>query len=240
MVIMKKNYIYIAISLGLILAFSQSVSAETISDDTGDVAHWKYTGTTWGWDLNYEGKSNVDIKELSYTVEGEQVTLTMEVVGTITDSELVSYWTYLNTSDSNYWLIWTNGEGSGMAISTEEGSFEMDFEPEITASGSKLSATFDVIGTFSSDVVLWGWAAEYTTSGNITNEWWGDWAPNSNSPFYGDQPETPDDDDDENGNSGESPDGNESDDNNGGTPGFELLTLFVALIAIIILIRKRK
>jgi hypothetical protein len=244
---MKRNYIYITISLIVVIAFSQFVSAEGHSDITGDVAHWKYTGTTWNWDLNYEGKSNIDIIELTYTIEGEQVTLTMEVAGTITNSELVSYWAYLNTSDSSYWLMWNDGQGQGMAINTEEGSFEMDFEPEITTSGDTLSATFDVIGTFTSGVESYGWAAEYTTIDDTnTNEWWGDWVPNTDSPFYDDLIDIPsgDDDDDNDNQSGDNGDGstngNQSSNNTSGTPGFELLTLLLALMGLIILVMKRR
>ncbi len=238
---MKKRTIYITMSLGLIMALSQIVSAETYSDDTGDVAHWEYTGTAWGWEYNLANKPNIDITELSYSTSEGKVTITMKVIGSIESSEFVAYWAMMNTSDSTFLMTYSNGEGGGYAMNTGGVSGQMDFEPVISVNGNTLSCTYNISSESFEGAEFWGYAAEYTNEEYTEQqEWWGDWAPNSNSPFYGDQPETPDDGNDENDNGSESQDGNESGGNNGGTPGFELLTLFVGLIAVIILIRKRK
>lgn len=235
---MKKNFIYIAISLGLILAFSQIVSAVTVSDATGDVAHWKYTGTLWGWDYNVANKPNIDISELSYSSSEGKVTITMKVAGSIESSEFIVYWAMMNTSDSTYLVTYNDGEGGGYAMNIGGGgSGQMDFEPVTTASGNTLSCTYNISSESFSGVEFWGYAAEYTTYGDITNEWWGDWAPNSNSPFYDDQPDSPDDDDDdddENGNGGS------TNTTGTGTPGFEIIILLTAIFAFVLFARKRK
>jgi hypothetical protein len=221
--------------------------AESVADSTGDVYHWRNTGTSWGWDTNIGDKPNIDITDVSYTINNEQVTITMTVVGTITNSELVSYWAYLNTSDSTYMFSWNNGEGFGIGTNIEPGSYDMDFDPEITANGNTITAIFDVIGTFQTIDEVWGWAAEYTTYGDTAAEWWADWAPEEYSWFEGDDSEdTSEDDnsddsssDDSNSDDTDSEDTNNENQNTKGTPGFEVLTILTAFIAIFFIIKRR-
>jgi len=91
------------ISVVVMLLSSTSASADkTESDPNGDVAHWQYSTGQWGWNYNVVNKPNIDITELSYSVSGDQLTLTLKVDGTIQSSELNWYWVYLNTSDATY------------------------------------------------------------------------------------------------------------------------------------------
>jgi len=248
--------ITVLIGCFLMSVFVLSASAESITDPSGDVWHWNYTETKWGWDYDVTNKQNVDVTDISYSVSGNQVTLAMTVAGTITNSELVSYWAYLNTSDSSYMFSWMNNEAIGWGTNTIEGSFEMDFDPEITASGNTITATYDAVGTFANPEV-WGWAAEYTSAGDVSAEWWADWVPNEESPYY-DEYSGSDDTGDDNGaddtggdNSGTEGSGNDdSEESNGedsttntpppsGTPGFELLSLIVALGVTFVLLRRK-
>ena len=232
---MKKIFV-ILIGFAFIASMGIIVSAQSgsVTDPIGDVMHWRHTDTTWGWETNIGNKPNIDITEISYIVVEDQVTLSFEVAGTITNSDLVSYWAYLNTTDSNYMLYWTNGEGTGWAMSTSGDSFQMDYSPDITASGNTITATYDAIGTFTSDINLWGWAVEYTVYGDTMSDWWADWAPNEESPYYEqyrgeDDPDPVDDPTDPSRPA--PPDG---------TPGFELFALITAFAAIVFIIKKRQ
>ena len=257
---MKKT-ILILISIAFIASFSMVASAETVTDPTGDVYHWDYTDTTWGWDTNIGDKPNIDITELTYTVNGDQVTVVMKVAGTIANAEGISYTIWLNTTDSYYTAGWTNGEGYGMGVSTEEGSYEMDFEPEISASGNTISVTFDTVGTFTGIDAFWGFSQEfYDINEGMAGEYWADWAPETYSWYEGeDSGETGGDDtgsedtgeddsgDTEGDDTGGSDTGDSTDDSSSedegtgsGTPGFELIALLGAFAVLFIVTKKRR
>lgn len=246
-----KAILYIAGIFTLVL-LSVSIPAETVVDETNDVYHWHVTEGSYGWDANIGNKPNIDITELSYTKSSTQVIITFKVAGSISDSELTSYWAYLNTSDSNYYFSWNQGKGAGMATSTKDDSYDMDFDPDIAAEGDTITATFNNVGTFESGIELWGWAVEYTTYGDMSGEWWGDWAPESygmydveeTSDQNGEDNETGDTDDgsSDTTDTGEEDDGTQNTDipPPSGTPGFELFILITGIIAILLFIKKRK
>jgi len=123
--------------------------------------------------------------------------------------------------------------GQGVGIGTKEGSMP-SFVQNVTVSGDTLSVVLDVIGN-TSKVELWGMAVEYTTFGDTTSEWWGDWAPNSKLPF------TPDTggSNDSNTTGGNTTGGN----NTSGetkTPGFEVIPMIAAVAIAAILLRRRR
>jgi hypothetical protein len=221
-----------------------TVSADaTENDPKGDVAHWEYSNNIWGWSYKIGDKPDIDITELSYSISGDELTLIMKVDGVIKDSEKVWYWCYLNTSDASYWMSFMNGEGGGMALNTGEGSMKYDWEPEISVSGSTFSCKFDIVGSDYSKEELWGYAAEYIEAGDITKEWWGDWAPAEYSPFWGE-----DDGENENGDDGngeieddENINGSNNDQNTASdTPGYEFMVVFIAIASVFLVIKRKK
>jgi hypothetical protein len=220
----------IGIGLCVILCSSFIASAESISDGTGDVWHWSQTGTAWSWTGNVAGKPNIDITQVSAIVNGNKLTLSLSVAGAIQYSPKIWYWAFFNTTDSSYSMYWYNGTGFGIASNH---SFGYDYVQNLTISGSTLRAVFNVLGD-TSRVELWGWAAEYTTVGTsqTTNEWWGDWAPNSKLPF------TPGTGGYTGNNTGE----NQTGGNNTGkkTPGFEVIPVIAAVAVAAILLRRRR
>ncbi|OYT29057.1 hypothetical protein B6U98_03335 [Thermoplasmatales archaeon ex4572_165] len=237
-----KRTIAILIGITLLATLGITANAETISDPTGDV--WNFDWSSGIYNFEHVSKPNVDITEVSYTVNGDQITIALKVYGTVSNSELCHYYAYVNTSDSTYWISWIEGEGLGMAMN--EGAMQMDLEPEITVSGNTVTAVFNVVGTFSSGIELWGWAAEYSIEGDITSEYWQDWAPNDYDPYFGDDDDddtTPGDDDDD-----DTTPGDDDDDDTTPptppipptTPGFEILTLIAAIGVALIALRKRK
>ena len=221
--------------LSALVLSSMTATAETISDPTGDVWHFDWNGGIYGFE--HVSKPDVDITEVSYTVSGEQVTLTLKIAGTVSNSELIHYYAYVNTSDSTYWISWNGGEGFGMAMNEE--AMQMDMTPEVTASGNTVTAVFDIVGTFSSGIELWGWAAEYSFAGDVTEDYWQDWAPNENDPYYG-QDSDNDDDTTPGDNDDDTTPGDNSNTPPTGTPGFEIMAVIGAIAVALIILRKRK
>ena len=227
-----KRTIAILIVITLLATLGITANAESISDPTGDV--WNFDWSSGLYNFEHVSKPNVDITEVSYTVSGEQITIALKVDGTVSNSELCHYYAYVNTSDSTYWISWMDGQGAGMAINAD--AMQMDIEPEITSSGNTVTAVFNVVGTFSSGIEIWGWAAEYSIEGDITSEYWQDWAPNDNDPYFGQS--SGDDDDDTT--SGDDDDDDTTPPTPPTTPGFEILTLIAAIGIALIALRKRK
>lgn len=221
------------VSMAVMLLSSMAVSADKAeSDPIGDVAHWDLSEATWGWDYNIGNKPNIDITELSYSVSGGKLTFTIKVDGTIQTSGNSLYYIMMNTSDANYLATWSEGEGGGLATSLGDGEMKYDFDPEVEVSGGTLSFVFNETGSDYSSVEFWGYAAEYAEMGDTTAEWWGDWAPAEQSPFYGKE-------------SGDDDDTAGDDDGNGappksGTPGFEAVTVIAALGVAFIILKRRK
>jgi hypothetical protein len=226
----KSSVVFIGITI-LVLS-SLTASAETITDGTGDVYHWTQTGTSWSWKANIGDKPNIDITQIYYTVSENQLTLTMKVVGTIQNSDNIIYWVYYNSTDTSYWMSWSNGTGFGYAMITQQegetGNFEL--AENVTASGNTLSATFNILGD-TSNVKIWGWAHEYTEMNNVAKEWWGDWAPNTEFPYQIEP----------NGGTQNNTDGNNSNDSGTQkkTPGFELIIVVCSIAMILLWKRKR-
>ena len=234
----------------LVLVFSSyAVSAETQTDPSGDVYHWKMTDSIWSWEPSVDSKPNIDITELTYTPNGNQLTLTMTVAGNIENSDKIAYIAWVNTTDAYYWLYWMNGQSTSMAINTQEGSTQFDKDPDVTVNGGTITCVFDVVGTDIASSEFWGYAAEYTNFGVMTQDWWGDWIPGTYAPFWGQEGEGDDegegdgegDDEGEGDGEGET-DGEDSGngENGSGSPGFEVIGVITALAIAIIILRKRK
>jgi hypothetical protein len=199
-------------------------SAASITDGTNDVWHWTQSGTAWSWSGNVGDKPNIDITEVSYTVNENKLTLTLEVKGTIQNSEKISYFVFYNSTDTQYFLSYTNGSGGGWGMKT--GNFTSG--QNITVSEGKISVELNVLGD-TSKVDLWGYAVEYTTLGSqTTNEWWGDWAPNQKFTYDTGTPGdivTP---------------GNDSSPPEKKTPGFEVVPVIAAVAIALMLLRRRR
>jgi hypothetical protein len=241
---MKKISVLI-LSMFAIIGCCVLASAETITDPSGDVAHWNYSQTTWGWSYNIGNKPDVDITELKQRISDGKMIIEMVVVGTIQTSELYSYSAWFNTSDAYYWFYWSNGEGGGIAANTI-GGFNFS-QANVEVSGNILTATFDIIGEDNTAEFFWGYAWQYTNIGDVaTAEWWGDWTPNEESPFFGediDDTEDTEDSDDTSDNE-DTGDMDDSDENNNekstDTPGFALFSMFISLIVFIFIIKRRR
>lgn len=164
-----------------------SAQSSSITDQTGDVLHYREQDGSWTWGANIENKPNIDITEVNYVVNGDTISLSLTVDGTISTSELVGYYVYLITSDSSYTFWHLGNEDFGMATSTGDGDFQYS-DADVTVSGDTMTATYDVVGTFSTIDDFYGLAHEYTVSGDTSSEWWTDYAPNDESPYEASDP----------------------------------------------------
>lgn len=221
----------VAIGICVLMCFCFSASAEQITDGAGDVYHWSQTGTVWSWRTNIADKPDIDIKEISYAINDDKITLTLKVYGSIQTSEKVGYYMWYNSTDTVYMVSYVNGEGAAFGMK----GMNFTSEQNVTVSADALSVVLDVLGD-TSKVELWGYAVEYTTTfGDQMNEWWGDWAPNDK--FIGDTGDDDTDDGTSDDGTDETDDGSESQPS---TPGFEVLAVLVACGVAFILLRKRR
>lgn len=223
-----RNGSIVVIGLVVILFSCYIASAESITDGTGDVFHWSQSGTAWSWRANIGDKPNIDITEVSYSVNGDNLTLKLEVVGTIQSSEHYWYNAYFNSSDTVYMWWWSNGSGFGMA--SNQGQQTYDMPQNFTVTEDSISVVFNKLGD-TTKVELWGQAHQYTTIGSSqqADEWWGDWAPNSK--FTGGAIN-------DGGNDGSNV--NDGNTTKKGTPGFETLAVIAAIGLAMVLLRKHR
>ena len=258
----------IIIGLCVLMLSSLTVSAETVTDGTGDIYHWYWNADsgTFGWQVSTDEKPNIDITELSYTIGGETATFVMKVAGNIEDTQYISYWTTYTSDEVTYFYTYTNGEVLGMASNSETTLF--DTEAEVTVSVDTLTIEFDSVGEGITNLEFHGYAHIWTETGGESGESWWDYAPDTY--FEGDliDPDSGDVDEDvtcwqcdENnesasqtfpagtvcgeGDAEDYPFGTEPNCGNGAPPvtkkqpGFETLTVIAALgVAFIILRRK--
>ena len=230
---MKTRNIAIVGLIVLLCSSCYTAAAESVSDGTGDVYHWSQTGTAWSWSANIANKPDIDITKISYTVDAGKITLKMEVAGSIQTSDKIGYYVWFNTTDAVYMLSYMNDTGTGFGWGTSGMNFT---QGNVTVSGNTLSAVLDALGD-TTDVELWGWAAEYTVFGDTTAEWWGDWAPNSK--FTG----TDDTSGDTGDHTGDDTGGDENasgDTSQPSTPGFELIAVIAAVAVALILLKRRR
>ncbi|MDH7506859.1 MAG: hypothetical protein QHH15_03615 [Candidatus Thermoplasmatota archaeon] len=223
----------IFLSMGILIISSLAASAESIIDTTGDIYHWTETAGVWSWKQNIN-REDIDITEISSSVNGNKIIFTFKILGTIQTTEKIGYYFYYNTSDTNYWVIVYAGESVALAIS--QGTYAPG---TVEINGNTITAEFEILGD-TAPVEIWGWAVEWTEVGDMNHEWWGDWAPNTK--FTGTISDNETGNEDTNGTDTGNVVPEEKDNEQAKkTPGFELISFIVALgIALILLKRRRK
>ncbi|MEM0493412.1 MAG: hypothetical protein QXS02_05625 [Candidatus Thermoplasmatota archaeon] len=198
-----------------ILFVSVISDAVGIDDEQNDVYHWRQTGTAWSWQVSVVSKPNIDIIKLSYSYVGSTLTLSMQVAGEIENSSNIVYWMYVNTTDMSYFFWYNNGEGYALGVSNGS-SIPVAYTGAISPGGDTLNAVFNGVGSEPVNAIIWGWTGEYTNKNDpSSSDWWSDWAPNVEAPWYtgGNGGEEPGE-----GEEGETPGEGEAG-NEGGEPG---------------------
>ncbi len=202
------------------LVYAGLVHAEIVNDERDDIWHWKWNSVlgSYYWEKDVSIRPNIDIKEISCTIKEGQLILEMKVYGVIENSDNMFYYIYYNTTDASYMIWYSNGTGMYVATYGSGGAYGEN----VTASGNTITATIPLVST-GEKKELWGYAQEWAGD-DRSGEYWGDWAPQSTSPWYGS---------DENVNGNGSDDGGDKK----GIPGFEMV-LLAGIIAAILLIRR--
>lgn len=235
MKIFKKSILFFGAVAILIFC---SINCLAVSDGTNDVWHQAWTGTGYSWDAYSGSKSNIDITDVSYTIDGTTATVTMTTAGNMKpNTENVVYTMHLQSSESTYyWIFYSNGQGTIMGMGGFQG-FASQIENPI--SGNIFTTSFEISDP-NLDYNLIGFNVEHSDPDAEHGEAWWDYAPNSEAPWY-----SPGDDDTDTDDPSSNDDEDNTNDNNtppepGGTPGFEILTLIAAITISIIILRKRK
>lgn len=239
---MMRNAITVMLGLLLLSSLAILVSAET--DETNDVWHQVWTESGYQWDAYSGSKPNIDITDVSYSIDGSTATVTMTTKGDMSpNTENVVYTIHLQSTESTYyWIFYSNGQGTIMGMGNFQG-FTSQFENPI--SGNTFSISFEIDDP-NIDYTIVGFNAEHSDIDAEHGEAWWDYAPNSEAPYYGLSG-------DENGNgdsgdTGDSGDNGDTDDGNqntntpppSGTPGFEIVFLLIAIGIVYIFSRRKK
>jgi len=171
---MYKRSIFIlgGIVTAVFLSAGFASATEIIADDSGDVWHWTWNANagTYTWAHSVSSEPDIDINEISYSVEGQQVLLKIKVAGNIQGSNNLYYVTY-NTTDAAYYMAY--GNGSGMCMGFLENGTGLSYG-NITVSGGTLIGKTNLLGAgtgITSD--FYGYAYKYTHFGDTSGEWWG-------------------------------------------------------------------
>jgi len=228
----------IILCIGTITLLFMCTLVSASSDGTNDVWHQSWTGTGYQWEAYTGSKSNIDITDVSYSIDGTTATVSMTTVGNMQDSENVVYTMHLQSSDSAYYMIiYTNGNGAVMGMGNYQG-----FSKQLTnpLSGNTFTTNFEISDPSANYKVI-AFNVEHTDIDAEHGEAWWDYAPNSEAPYYGlgggGDSNGDDNTGDGNDNSGNGGDGSSQPSN--GTPGFELTIGFAAIALVFLLYRKR-
>jgi len=203
----RKCSVILLFSLGLILL---SPSLLAVSDTTEDVYHFGGYNAEVKWEFFGE-RDAIDISDVSQSVSGSDITVSLTVKGGITDNDKISYYIYLYKDATSYYAV-DYSDGSGMATSNGDiASYPADTSPDYVFSnnGKTFSYTFSNVDT-SSSLTLEAYAVEHAAFGGIAGEAWYDYAPENTAPYYA------------GGNTGGNSGGN-------GTPGFEIIACLFAI-----------
>ncbi len=200
-----------------VVFFAAFASAVTQMDGTDDLLHgeWDENTNSYSWGYTDTDNPNIDITEISCTVEDEnhQVTLIMEVDGYIELSQYFKYRVFCNTSDAEYVMEFKGDAGFCRGTLTSDKN-QVSYG-DISFLENGLQGTVNLVGNGTTIVNCSGWAAENIPVEGKPDEFLQDWVPETGVPGLGD---------------------NEEDD---GIPGFEMIFL-IGAVAIALALRRKK
>ena len=208
-----RKYGIVGVALCMLIFASSTVSAISVSDPTGDVWYGDESGPI----AQVDNRSNVDITQLSAIVNGDRVTLSLTVAGTIEISPDVLYIVTANSTDTQYniALMNDNREATSMNRDSKVTKFT---NGSVTVTGNTLSAVFNLDGSTSMVVLsALAQADKRSSTGKLVYVWF------DNASYT---------------NIKDSTDTNTNTNKN--TPGFELLPVIAAVTITVILLKRRR
>jgi len=105
-----KKYIMALIVIATLLlapALASAGYSDSITDSTGDVYYWRWDGTSYSWRENVE-RPDIDITGASIQESGGVITVSIQVVGSIRDTDSHHYSIILEDEDEDSYNIWFN------------------------------------------------------------------------------------------------------------------------------------
>lgn len=265
----KIGIIVLLAVLYIVSGLSSIASAAMVTDDSDDVLHWRYDSQMQEWSWSSQPVSDhpsIDILNLSYTVEGYQLTVSMTVKDVINSSRPVGYLIYYGNLTGSYYVfqyVPYLGGGLYYAIGIQDYTQGEIPSSPVSEDGKTITASFPITYT-EPTFQIWGRTYEYNASQFYQNEqkenieYWADVSPETIVPFggptdwYNDTTTSQNEDEGSNDTTNDSSNESNEDatekenqaggdtkdsDETQGTPGFELL---VALIAFFLLILRKK
>ena len=223
---MKKTYQILSASTVLIF-LSGTVGALGITDNQDDVEHYIKDP----FSLEYvSNKPNLDVTQVSYSIDGDVVTLQLTIKGVIENDASITYYAEYECSDALYQFTYSDGNLNSQASEMVNGEKNLigTATDHTIDPANTIKVTYDVIGMGGSDGDLYGYAGE-DFPGVGVNEYWID-----NTEEI------------DNGGSGTNGGTNEGNNNGGGTssgsdtPGFEILVFLSAISLIFVFLRRKK
>lgn len=209
-----------------------SAETETIKDGQNDVI--KATGATFqtGQTMN-----EIDVKQITCTIEGTTLTLEYEIVGTFQRTDDYMYYTIVKTTDFNYIVSMSDGDADTMVTGNAASDYLPD-DPECVVGDHTLRAVFETQGDTTIEEIF-GWATF------IHDPVYQDWAPDSRGPegsfdTGGDDTGSDDTGGDDTGDDDTSGNDTSGDTKKPDTPGFELIAVIAAVGIALILLKKWK
>ena len=196
-----------------------TVSALNITDPENDVDHIIIDPSS---SEQVSDKPNLDVTKVSYTIQDETVTLSIAVKGVIEDATSIKYYAEYECSDAAYQFTYNNGNlvSRSSSVSGGDKTYIGEATGHTIEPSNTLSVTFDLVGAGGTDGELYGFAGDHFGELGV-NEYWVDNTEDINDGGSGNG-----------GNNGNSPPS--------GTPGFEALTVILALGIGFIILKRRK
>lgn len=234
---MKKYPLFIILQIIVAITFSSSVYSQAISEIDGfNDVYYQIISNNQTITKENQQKANIDIwKVLSYVREDAQtVDVSINVKGSIQDSESIHYIVWYNTTNASYYLNYSNGKNNGWATDFKTNEKYYQIKP-VQNTGHVITATYDLIDENSNYEDLWGYAYESKINGSETHLWF-DYVPNSYVPSDINISYEEDENDDDNQTTS---DESETDNDSTSTPGFEIFLVFIASTLIIIFIKRK-
>jgi hypothetical protein len=238
------KYGIIIISMSMLVLSSAVVSAEPITDGQNDII--KTTGP--GTFATDQSKPEIDIKQITCTIDDTTLTLELEIwdAGTIQQAEHYMYFATVNTTDFKYDISLMDGGRADIFDRTNPDN--MPDAPDLEIGTHSIKAVFQLQGS-STIEELWGWATY------VSDPLYQDWAPDNRGPegsFGEDTPPEDDDDTDDDTTDDDTTDDTTDDDttdddatddddeDSDDTPGFEAIAVIAAVGIALILLKRRK
>ena len=170
-------------------------------------------------------RPDVDIYKVLYVAnKGDgKVQVSIALNGSMVNSDSIHYVAWYNTTNASYYLHYTNGLNIGWATDLD---MHLDEYPEIEKpqiTNHTITVTYNIIGSNTTAVDLWGYAYERSIDGSETHLWI-DYIPNSRASF-----QIEPDNGSTNGDNGDAT-----------TPGFEAYIVFITSILIAYFISRKK